>query len=176
METELKLPALDGHLERLNTVSVVEDTDDVCQPGRAARKGDKRTDMGRKSAGKKDEEAVASDEDDLAHVLREAHVPKARRGAITRRKAPLIDLSDSEAEEPILGQRNLRSGTKAGERKRKREGSADESDQETDDDSIVVVSKCARKQVMKAPDGAGVKRGGKRGGRGGGRGKGGTKA
>jgi hypothetical protein len=126
--------------------------------------------MGEKSVGSEDKEAV-SIEDELAHDLQEAHVPKAPRGSLTRSKAPVIDLSDEDAEDQVLEQPNLRPGTKLGEVKRKRMESVDESDQETEYDNIVVDSKRLGKQTMKAPEEAGVKRGGKRGDRGGGRGK-----
>ncbi|KAH3978846.1 hypothetical protein HBH92_123740 [Parastagonospora nodorum] len=143
MGETLQFPELDGYLERLEAASVLGDTNDVREPGGAAHEGSKRAKTGKKSVGTKDEEAVSSTEDELAHDFQEAHVLKARRG------------------------RKLRSGTKLGEVKRKRKESVTESDQETEDDNSVVDSKRVGKQAMKAPEEAGVKRGRKRGGRGG---------
>ncbi|EAT82098.2 hypothetical protein SNOG_10704 [Parastagonospora nodorum SN15] len=157
MEETLQFPELDGYLERLEAASVLGDTNDVREPGGAAHEGSKRAKTGKKSVGTKDEEAVSSTEDEFAHDFQEAHV----------RGAPAINLSDEDAEEPVLEQRKLQSGTKLGEVKRKRKESVTESDQETEDDNSVVDSKCVGKQAMKAPEEAGVQRGRKRGGRGG---------
>lgn len=173
MEKTLQRPEPNGDFERLDTDPVLENANDAHKPIKAAQKDRKRTKMGKKSVGKKkkDEEAVSEEEDELDHDLREAHVPKVRRGAVTRSKAPEINLSDSGAEEPVLEQRNLRSSTKSGKGKRKREESVDESDQETEDDNIVAVPKRAGKQALRMSVETGVKRGGKCGGREGGRGK-----